>query len=272
MNKYIIIVGALVLIVVIGIGYNIFFVKEADRPIETGVVRNITITARENQWAFDPDYIEVDQGDRLVITAVNQDDYDHGFSIDAFGVSQRLAAGKTTVIEFVATKAGDFPYYCSVSCGAGMVDGVERGHFDQIGKLRVRAAGSGPQTALPQSAAPPPADNVANPSPQQTTSSLEGADYSRERQLQTIAIANVEARKLGYNPDRLFANYDVGKARWIAYHTSLGNPLKKDPTFAFLKQDNYLAVYYSATTNITSPYLWIFIDSESGQVLHYYEP
>src|SRR3989344_8776619 len=148
MNKYFIIVGVLILIVAVGAGYNTFLVSDADRPMETGVVRNITITARENRWEFDPPYFEVDQGDRIMLTVVNEDRYDHGFAIDAFGVSQRLPAGETIVIDFVATKAGEFPYYCSVSCGAGLVDGMERGHFDQIGKFHVRSLASGPQTPV----------------------------------------------------------------------------------------------------------------------------
>ena len=87
-----------------------------------------------------------------------------------------------------------------------------------------------------------------------------------------IATANVKARELGYNPDRLFAKLDTDNTRWKAYVASLGNALAKDPAFAFLQQDNYLSVYYSAMTNVTSPYLWIFVDAESGEVLHYYEP
>ena len=87
-----------------------------------------------------------------------------------------------------------------------------------------------------------------------------------------LATASVKARELGYNPDRLFAKLDVDNERWKTYHASLGNPLQKDPAFAFLQQDKYLSVYYSATTNVTTPYLWIFVDAETGEVVHYYEP
>ena len=138
-NKYFILAGILALIIIGGIGYRVFLAPESARPVETGVERHITITTNANTWSFNPEFVEADQGDRIILTIVNEDDYDHGFAIDAFGISQRMPALGTIQIEFVVTKAGDFPYYCSVSCGSGEVDGEDRGHFDQIGRLHVRS-------------------------------------------------------------------------------------------------------------------------------------
>jgi len=73
------------------------------------------------------------------MTVINEDDYDHGIAIDAFGITQRMPANSTVKVEFVATQAGDFPFYCSVPCGEGIVDGKKRTHFDMIGKLHVRS-------------------------------------------------------------------------------------------------------------------------------------
>ncbi|TSC67022.1 MAG: cytochrome c oxidase subunit II [Parcubacteria group bacterium Gr01-1014_72] len=140
MNKYALIIIALVVIVAGGIVYKSFFVAEVDKPISTGIVREITITARENSWLWDPPEFEANQGDTLKMTIVNEDEYDHGFAIDAFGVSQRVPAKATITVEFVATQPGEFPYYCSVPCGEGEVNGVKRGHFDQVGKMKVRSA------------------------------------------------------------------------------------------------------------------------------------
>ena len=139
MNKYIIIVIVLALIIGGGAFYRANFVEDIGEIIATGVERNITIIVHENTWRFEPENIEVDQGDRLILTIVNRDEYDHGFAIDAYGISQRMPALSTIQINFVATRPGDFPYYCSVSCGSGIVDGIERGHFDQIGNLQVRS-------------------------------------------------------------------------------------------------------------------------------------
>ena len=138
MNKYIIIVIVLVLIVAGGFVYKKFILSKSDLPVTTGVVRKFTVTAEKDEWDFKPETIEVDRGDKVILTVVNQDSYDHGIAIDAFGVSQRMPANQTITIEFVATQAGDFPFYCSVPCGEGEVDGHQRTHFDMVGKIKVR--------------------------------------------------------------------------------------------------------------------------------------
>lgn len=140
MNKYFIIGIIVVLLIGGGIFYRTFLLSEEDKPVTTGVVREILVAAKKDQWRFEPEVIEVDQGDKVVLTLINEDAYDHGIGIDAFGVSQRMPANSTIKVEFVVTQAGEFPFYCSVPCGEGFVDGVKRTHFDMIGKLRVRDA------------------------------------------------------------------------------------------------------------------------------------
>lgn len=140
MNKYILLAIVVVVALVGGVVYQEYFVPESSKGLETGVVREITVVSEKDQWRFDPAEIEVNQGDRVILIVENKDNYDHGLAIDAFGVSQRMLANSTTRIEFVATQPGEYPYYCSVPCGSGEVDGVERGHFDQTGVLKVKAA------------------------------------------------------------------------------------------------------------------------------------
>lgn len=139
MNKYALIIGLGVLIFVVGVIYRTYFLPEESKPKETGVVREFTVIAKKNEWRFIPEIIEVDRGDRLIMTFINEDDYDHGIAIDAFGINQRMPANSTIKVEFVVTQEGDFPFYCSVPCGEGIVDGVKRTHFDMIGKLHVRS-------------------------------------------------------------------------------------------------------------------------------------
>jgi plastocyanin len=139
MNKYFILMGVVALIIAGGFGYRVFLLGEDSKPVTTGVVREITVIAKENTWSFAPEIVDVDQGDKIIMTVINEDNYDHGIAIDAFGVSQRMPANGTIKIEFVATQPGDFPYYCSVPCGEGDVDGGHRTHFDMIGKLHVRS-------------------------------------------------------------------------------------------------------------------------------------
>ena len=138
MNKYFILGGIVVLIIVGGIIYRAV-APESSAPVTTGAVREITIVAKENEWRFEPEVIEARRGDKIVATIINEDAYDHGIAIDAFGVAQRMPAKSTIKVEFVVTQEGDFPFYCSVPCGEGKVDGVKRGHFDMVGKIHVRS-------------------------------------------------------------------------------------------------------------------------------------
>ena len=117
----------------------LFIPLEADRPVTTGKVREVTITAKKNQWRWDPENFEAVQGDKIILTVINEDDYDHGIAIEAFGVSQRIPANGKITAEFVVTQPGEFPYYCSVPCGEGVVAGKKRGHFDQVGTIHVKS-------------------------------------------------------------------------------------------------------------------------------------
>ena len=139
MNKYVIIVIVLAILIAGGIIYKNFLVPEEARPQVSGKVREITIVAKKNQWRWEPSVIEAEQGEKIILTVVNEDNYDHGIGIDAFGVNQRVPASQTIRVEFVATQPGEFPFICSVTCGSGEVDGKVRGHLDQTGRLKVRA-------------------------------------------------------------------------------------------------------------------------------------
>ena len=83
---------------------------------ETQQVHEIAVTAKK--YEFSPNPIRVAKGEhvRLVITAV---DHDHGFKLEAFGISQSIKKGTSATIEFTADKAGTFPFRCSVFCGLG---------------------------------------------------------------------------------------------------------------------------------------------------------
>lgn len=137
MNKYIIIAIVVAVIVIAGVGYRTFLLPESQQPVVTGEVRPVTITALRDEWRFTPEVIEAKRGDKIVLTVINEDNYDHGIAIDAFGVSQRMPANSTITTEFIVTQPGDFPYYCSVPCGEGETAGEHRTHFDMVGKIRV---------------------------------------------------------------------------------------------------------------------------------------
>jgi|SRR3989344_2786028 len=139
MNKYFLLIIVGVLIIGGGVIYRVFILPESSTPYTSGKVREITIVSQKDKWNFAPEIIEAEKGDKIVATIINEDNYDHGISIDAFGVSKRMPANGTIKVEFVVTQEGDFPFYCSVPCGEGKVNGEKRGHFDMVGKIHVRS-------------------------------------------------------------------------------------------------------------------------------------
>lgn len=143
MNKYFLLIGAVVLVLIGGIVYRVFLLPQSSQPVTTGVEKDVTVIAKKDSWRFEPENIEINRGDKVVMTVINEDEYDHGIAIDAYGISQRMPAKTTIKLEFVATQEGDFQYYCSVPCGEGMVDHKKRTHFDMIGTLHVKGMSSG---------------------------------------------------------------------------------------------------------------------------------
>ncbi len=156
MNKYAIIGIILVILVIFGVIYAQLDDSFSCKP-GMGEDKHYTVISRELEWTFDPEEITVEQCDRISVTVINEDNFDHGFAIDAFGVSQRLPANGTIEVNFVATKSGTFPFYCSVSCSdssnpsyeledgvvqKGIHKGEFRGHFEQIGQFIVNSVKS----------------------------------------------------------------------------------------------------------------------------------
>ena len=124
-------------------------VESADEPSERPIQAGMPVPGQENeveetivvpdsgvkefdmiarQWAFEPSTIIVEEGDKVRLN-IKTEDVTHGFAIFEFGVNERLEPGKTTIVEFVADKKGEYVFFCSVSCG--------KGHGDMKGKLIV---------------------------------------------------------------------------------------------------------------------------------------
>lgn len=77
-------------------------------------LRRFTIDAR--QFEFTPGRVEVNVGDRVILT-LTASDVVHGFYLDGYGIERRFTPGQSVTLEFMADKAGKFRYRCSVSCG-----------------------------------------------------------------------------------------------------------------------------------------------------------
>ncbi len=132
-------------ILIIGIGAYAGSLTSACQT--TGKTRNIDMTV--GSWFFDPSELNINCGDHVILNIHNEDAYDHGIGLDLFGLNKRLAALKTTTIEFDATAKGTFTYYCTVPCGdwqalgrlgktsANSAETEKIGHFDQKGKITI---------------------------------------------------------------------------------------------------------------------------------------
>ena len=91
-----------------------------------GDLKEFNIIAR--QWRFEPNIIEINEGDRVRLN-VKSIDVTHGFVIPQFSVNEILTSGETTIVEFIADKNGEYTFFCSVQCGDG--------HSNMNGKLVV---------------------------------------------------------------------------------------------------------------------------------------
>jgi len=70
---------------------------------------------------FEPWKVEVNQGDLVTIYLTNIEqttDELHGFGLNEYNINVIVDPGETKTIEFVANKAGVFPYYCTNFCSA----------------------------------------------------------------------------------------------------------------------------------------------------------
>jgi heme/copper-type cytochrome/quinol oxidase subunit 2 len=79
---------------------------------EQGKVVDVSIDG--DHFAFSPARIEVQKDDLVKIT-FRAHDIAHSFTIDAYRIAKRAAAGQTVVFEFRADQAGTFAFYCNLT-------------------------------------------------------------------------------------------------------------------------------------------------------------
>jgi cytochrome c oxidase subunit 2 len=90
-------------------------------------VKEFEITA--SRFAFEPEAIEVTEGDRVRLT-LRSADTTHGIAIGELKVKAKIPKGGAPVTtEFVASKPGTFVIKCSEYCGPG--------HKKMLGRLVV---------------------------------------------------------------------------------------------------------------------------------------
>ncbi len=82
---------------------------------------NVTVKLVAVRSSFEPNKIEVNQGDVVTIHITNIEqttDELHGFGLNEYNINVVIDPGETKTIRFVADKTGVFPYYCTNFCSA----------------------------------------------------------------------------------------------------------------------------------------------------------
>jgi nitrous-oxide reductase len=82
---------------------------------------NVTVKMVAVRSSFTPNKVEVNQGDHVVIHLTNIEqttDEIHGFGLGEYNLNVTVDPGETKTIDFVANKAGVYPYYCTNFCSA----------------------------------------------------------------------------------------------------------------------------------------------------------
>ncbi|MCL4211591.1 MAG: Sec-dependent nitrous-oxide reductase [Phycisphaeraceae bacterium] len=90
-----------------------------ERIVRNGSTVEIYMTAVRSH--FKPERVEVNLGDHVIWRITNVErtkDATHGFAIPGYNITASLEPGETVTIEFEATQAGAFPFYCSEFCSA----------------------------------------------------------------------------------------------------------------------------------------------------------
>jgi nitrous-oxide reductase len=103
---------------------------------------NVTVKMTAVRSNFEPNKIEVNQGDHVTIYLTNIEqttDELHGFGLEDYNINVVVDPGETKTIEFTADKPGVFAYYCTNFCSAL--------HQEMQGYLLVKPRGGAAATA-----------------------------------------------------------------------------------------------------------------------------
>lgn len=91
---------------------------------DEGVFRdgnNVEVRMTAIRSHFSPEHVEIKAGDRVTWTITSHEralDATHGFAIPYYNIVTSIEPGETITLEFEATRAGVFSYYCVEFCSA----------------------------------------------------------------------------------------------------------------------------------------------------------
>ncbi|MFV0415265.1 MAG: Sec-dependent nitrous-oxide reductase [Chthoniobacterales bacterium] len=92
-----------------------------DEGVATREGNTVTAKVVAIRSRFSPDKIEAKVGDKVVLHITNVEqtaDMIHGFGVNEHNINVIVDPGETKTVEFIAEKAGVFPFYCTNFCSA----------------------------------------------------------------------------------------------------------------------------------------------------------
>jgi nitrous-oxide reductase len=98
--------------------------------VNKGDTTEITMLALRSH--FEPEHVKIKKGQKVKWTITSMEssrDSTHGFCIPSYNIAGSIEPGKMITVEFVADKAGVFPFYCLEFCSAL--------HLEMMGYLMV---------------------------------------------------------------------------------------------------------------------------------------
>ena len=112
--------ATIIVIMILAVSVGIYLLtRPTNAPAQNNQIltqnpaKSFTIAAKP--FSFTPSEIRVSKGDTVKITLQNQEGT-HDWVLDEFNArTERIGAGATATVEFVADKTGTFEYYCSVA-------------------------------------------------------------------------------------------------------------------------------------------------------------
>jgi len=81
----------------------------------------VTVNGTVVRSHYKPDIVRVKEGDRVIFNWTNVEtarDATHGFGLHGYNINLSIDPGATERAEFVATRPGVYPYYCTEFCSA----------------------------------------------------------------------------------------------------------------------------------------------------------
>jgi heme/copper-type cytochrome/quinol oxidase subunit 2 len=94
-------------------------ITPSDHKVIGDIVDGVRVIEVEAyRFAFEPDYIVVNAGDKVKLNFKTRD-VAHGFMVEEMNINVSINPGEISTTEFTPERSGVYEFRCSVPCGSG---------------------------------------------------------------------------------------------------------------------------------------------------------